>query len=168
MPPADADQMCDEDEQIFWDALDFIALAWSIHDFADEPSWRNALFVGADALGAALPVIPSLGTIRRGTKILSVAEAWSVYSMLRQATRTKGNYGMGSGSRKLSEIMGYAWVGFGHRLSTDGTTLISADNMRQYRPPAWKPSRSQFQSNFQWRSIEHSPWASNGHLTIVD
>ena len=44
---------------------------------------------------------------------------------------------------------------------------ISADGLRQYRPPSFKPMWNEAQSNFERRYQPSGRWQSNGHLTIV-
>ena len=151
-----------------WDALDFIALAWSLHDFLNHPSWKNALYVGADAIGAALPIIPSLGTIRRGARILSGNEVWGMYMDLRRARQTKGVFGLPPRTRADAEILGYAWVGEGYTVASGGRTLVSADKLRQYRPPSWKGKIGRWQANLEWRTVPSGKWTGNGHIDILD
>ncbi len=45
--------------------LDLVSLAVSLRDFICNPSWANAGWLAADAAGAMLPFVPSLGVIRR-------------------------------------------------------------------------------------------------------
>ena len=54
---------------------------------------------------------------------------------LRDATKGKGNYGLGSATRNQADDMGRAWVGDGAKLASDEKTLVSKDGLRQYRPP---------------------------------
>jgi filamentous hemagglutinin len=64
--------------------------------------------------------------------------------------------------------MGEAWVGAGYRVASDGKTLLSADGLRQYRPPSYKPSLDTFQANFESRPPNLTQWQSNAHLDILD
>lgn len=151
-----------------WDARDFISLAWSVGDFLDHPSWKNALCVGADATGAALPVLPSAGTIRRGARILSGDAVWGMYSDLRRARQGIGNFGIPARTRADAEVLGLAWVGKGSRVASDGTNFISANGLKQYRPPSWKRDLNRFQANFEWRHQPSGPWPNNAHTDILD
>lgn len=85
-------------------------------------------------------------------------------------TAGKGNFGLGEATTKQSAILGEAWVGPGYRVASDGKTMISADGLRQYRPPAKKPNSSWtttgVQANFQGRISTKTSWTSNGHLNI--
>jgi len=90
--------------------------------------------------------------------------------ILRSASFGKGNFGLGAATRATSERVGTAWVGEGYEVASDGKTLLSADGLRQYRPPSLKP-RSPFapvQANFESREIPRGQWQSNGHLNITD
>lgn len=49
----------------------------------------------------------------------------------------------------------------------DGKTLVSADGLRQYRPPSMKPNLGIKQANFEQRLIPQGQWQSNGHLDII-
>lgn len=64
--------------------------------------------------------------------------------------------------------MGEAWVGPGYRVASDGKTLVSADGLRQYRPPSFKPSLEKVQANFESRPPGLTQWQSNAHLDIGD
>lgn len=70
--------------------------------------------------------------------------------------------------------MGEAWVGDGYKIASDGRTLVSADGLRQYRPPSNKPNsqyaKTGVQANFERRfeGQTSKQWQSNGHLNITD
>jgi RHS repeat-associated protein len=49
-------------------ALDIVSVGLSLWDFLRCPSWANAGWLGADVLGAVVPFLPSLGTVRRTAK----------------------------------------------------------------------------------------------------
>jgi hypothetical protein len=86
--------------------------------------------------------------------------------ILRDAARGKGNFGLGSGTRAEAERLGRAWVGDGAKLASDGKTLVSADGLRQFRPPSFKPNLGIEQANFEQRLAPSGQWFSNGHLDI--
>jgi hypothetical protein len=46
--------------------------------------------------------------------------------------------------------------------------MLSADRLRQYRPPSYKPSQGKWQANFEQRLVPRGTWQNNGHLDIVD
>jgi len=90
--------------------------------------------------------------------------------ILRDANTVKGNFSLGEATAADANALGKDWVGPGYRVSqTDGTTLISADGLRQYRPPATKSSSyatTGVQANFQSRDVPSGGWQNNGHLNI--
>ncbi len=86
--------------------------------------------------------------------------------ILRDAARGKGNFGLGSGTRAEAERLGRAWVGDGAKVASDGKTLISADGLRQFRPPSFKPNLGIEQANFEQRLVPSGQWFGNGHLDI--
>jgi filamentous hemagglutinin len=93
--------------------------------------------------------------------------------ILRDATRGKGNFGLGSASRAQADGLGSDWVGEGYSVARDGKTLVSADGLRQYRSPSYKPNnaaigRAPYQANFQSRWEPRGAWQRNGHLDILD
>jgi len=81
--------------------------------------------------------------------------------------RGKGNFGLGSGTRADAEKLGRAWVGDGYKVASDGKTLVSSDELRQFRPPSFKPNLGMEQANFERRLIPEGQWFGNGHLDIV-
>ena len=96
---------------------------------------------------------------------------WAKLSgQLSEASKGKGNFGIGSGTREQAEVMGKAWVGDGYKVASDGKTLVSQDGLRQYRPPTYKPYQQGTQANFEQRfpGQETKKWQSNGHLDITD
>lgn len=92
--------------------------------------------------------------------------------ILRQAAETKGDFGLGSASREEADRLGKLWVGSGYRVASNGKFLVSADGLRQYRPPSNKPNSkkawSGVQANFESRSTPSGEWPNNGHLDITD
>ena len=60
----------------------------------------------------------------------------------------------------------HACAGKGYTVASDAKTLLSADGLRQYRSPAYKPNLGRTQANFEWRSVPRGAWDSNGHLDI--
>lgn len=61
-----------------------------------------------------------------------------------------------------------AWVGGNATVSSDGRTLVSADGLRQYRPPTFKPRLNTWQANLEERYLPSGAWQSNGHIDILD
>ena len=87
--------------------------------------------------------------------------------ILRDAAKGKGNFGLGQATAQDAGRLGEAWVGKGYTVASDGKTLISADGLRQFRPPSFKPRLGIQQSNFEQRLQPEGRWQSNGHLDIV-
>jgi hypothetical protein len=96
--------------------------------------------------------------------------------ILREASQLgQGNLTLpGRATRAEVAELGQAWVGPGHRVASDGSTLVSADGLRTFRPPTPKPN-SQFsetgvQVNFETRELIDGRWTvkSNAHLDVSD
>jgi RHS repeat-associated protein len=117
------------------------------------------VMLGASIGPAMEAVAARLGGFSRG----SVAE---MSGMLRTAAGGKGNFGIGSGSARQADAMGKAWVGPSYTIASDGKTLISADGLRQYRPPSYKPSLKKVQANYESRLKDEGRWQANGHLDV--
>jgi hypothetical protein len=88
--------------------------------------------------------------------------------VLRDAAKGKGNFGLGGATQAQARTAGEAWVGQGYSVASDGKTLISADGLRQFRPPSYKPNLGRWQANFEERLVPQGQWQSNGHLDIQD
>lgn len=90
--------------------------------------------------------------------------------IVRDAGKSKGNFGLGSGTASQAERAGQAWVGDGFRVASDGKTLVSSDGLRAFRPPSWKPNEGKYQANFEhWvdGQVSRSPMG-NGHFDVTD
>jgi hypothetical protein len=89
--------------------------------------------------------------------------------ILRRAAQARGNVGSGSATRAEADALGRAWVGPNHTTDQTGTILISADRLRQYRPPSFKPNwqGGVWQANLQSRDVPWGFWINNGHLDIT-
>jgi hypothetical protein len=130
-----------------------------------------------DDATTALSVIPTIGAAKGAlspgqTAIRTVAATedgtWAkINGMLRDASRGKGNFGLGSATYNEAIQAGKAWVGEGFRISKDGSSWISANGLRQFRPPSFKPKLGIQQANFQWRNVNSGAWQGNGHLDII-
>jgi RHS repeat-associated protein len=86
--------------------------------------------------------------------------------ILRDAASGKGNFGIGSATEAEAEALGKAWVGPGARAASDGKSLVSADGLRIYRPPSFKPNLGKVQANFETKVVSGGRPISNGHLDI--
>nr|WP_282667066.1 adhesin [Providencia rustigianii] len=92
--------------------------------------------------------------------------------ILRDAARgNKGNFNLGQATSENANILGEAWVGNGFRVSRDGTSWVSSDGLRIYRPPSFKPnsqySTTGIQANFEQKLTPTGRPISNGHLDII-
>jgi len=123
---------------------------------------------GLANLKKAYDATKTLNNARRGSK--ATKGAGKEIGMLRDAAKGKGNFGLGSGSRAEADKLGKAWVGDGHKVASDGKTLISKDGLKQFRPPSYKPKLDKTQANFEQRfpGQQSNRWQSNGHLDITD
>lgn len=124
-------------------------------------------FMAGELSGLGLAAI--LG--RSGSWFAKGTSDWTKLSgQLTEATKGKGNFGIGSGTREQADVMGKARVGDGYQVASDGKTLVSLDGLRQYRPPTYKPFQQETQANFERRfpGQETKRWQSNAHLDITD
>ena len=118
-------------------------------------------------LPGGLPLI-GLGTNYDSSgRVYDTDDVPQIIGTLRDAKKGKGNFGLGTGSGALADQAGRAWVGEGSIVASDGKTLVSADGLRQYRPPTFKPNLGRVQANFEERPEPSGRWQSNGHLDIV-
>ncbi|MGJ6969227.1 hypothetical protein ACSDR0_45795, partial [Streptosporangium sp. G11] len=131
--------------------------------------------------GAAVKGVKALGAVAsRVGSILGAATAtcrrggcdWAKISgILRDASKGKGNFGLGTGTIAEANQAGASWVGDGYKVvhKKNGDTLwISADGRRQYRLPSYKPNWGNYQANFEWRPGTSGQWQGNGHLHIKE
>jgi RHS repeat-associated protein len=92
--------------QAIWDIPDWISAGLSLRDLACNPSWGNAGWFGLDLLGAALPLVPAAGTVRRAADFVVTPRGQAIH-IPRGATgptptRAPGvQYVGGSGGRGL-------------------------------------------------------------------
>jgi RHS repeat-associated protein len=89
-----------------------------------------------------------------------------ISSIVARASKGNGNFGLGSSSFDEAMNAGKSWVGDGFRIASDGKTMISANGLRQFRPPSLKPRLNKIQANFEWRNVNKGKWQGNGHLDI--
>jgi hypothetical protein len=90
----------------------------------------------------------------------------NINSIVSNASKGTGNFGVGTASVSEANTAGAKWVGEGSRVSSNGKTWISADGTRQYRPPTIKSRSGRYQANFQSRNGTSGEWTNNGHLDI--
>jgi RHS repeat-associated protein len=124
------------------------------------------------SVGTGLTAIGALGAkALLGQAAAATTDDWPVISgIVRDASSGKGNFGLGSGTASQATQAGEAWVGEGYRVASDGTTLISRDGLRAFRPPSFKPNLGTYQANFEYwveGQVRGEPMG-NGHLDITD
>jgi hypothetical protein len=110
------------------------------------------------------------GDKKAGTRSNGLHDADKLSIELVARREEKGNFGLGSGTHQDAERLGREWVGENARLASDGRTLVSADELRQYRPPEFKSRLGREQANFERRTLDaNNKWViiSNGHLDIT-
>jgi hypothetical protein len=122
----------------------------------------------AKAEAAAANVAKNGQTINNSSS-LNVAEQIGI---LRDAAKgNKGYFGLGKATANEANVLGEAWVGPGYRISKDGTSWVSADGLRVYRPPSAKPNSTYattgVQANFEQKLTPGGRPISNGHLDIT-
>jgi len=141
------------------------------------PATRQVTDTGDDVGGQSseadnIATAPKLADQLRQQNLDNIAQA---DSRLAQAVAGSGssnpNFGIGSASASEANRLGLIWVGDGHRVASDGRTLISADGTLRYRPPTSKKTPVEFnptgtQANFEIYSIDGNTILSNGHLVI--
>jgi hypothetical protein len=92
-------------------------------------------------------------------------------AIVRSARRgQKSNFGLGSADEATSKRLAEAFLEPGYWRSKGGYAILSADKLRQYRPPRRKNTEhatTGTQSNFESRRVPEGEWQSNGHLNIV-
>lgn len=123
----------------------------------------RALAAGAGAVGGGV----GRGGAAAGARVAAAGSGRSS-RIVREAAAGRGNFGVGSATSAQANRAGVNWVGQGHRVASDGRTLVSKDGLRQWRPPTHKPKRGSWQSNFESRDYPKGPWLNNGHLDITD
>ncbi|WP_454645471.1 RHS repeat-associated core domain-containing protein [Bradyrhizobium liaoningense] len=123
----------------------------------DEPIFGRIIGRLTGAVGFYFASTVSVGSDDGGWASLS--------GMLRDAASGKGNFTIGSGTPLEASILGEAWVGPGYRVTSKGY-WESADGLRLYRQPEFKPMWRNEQANFMSRYRPSGPWINNGHLSI--
>jgi RHS repeat-associated protein len=150
-------------------AIDSAYNAYQVCSGNEKGSCAGEIAAGAlgIAMGGAGASAMRAGLAAR--RAANSADDWPVLSgIVRDASKGKGNFGLGSGTASQAERAGKAWVGEGYMMASDGKTLVSASGLRQWRPPSYKPILGKWQSNFESRLVPRGQWQGNGHLDITD
>jgi hypothetical protein len=86
----------------------------------------------------------------------------------------KKDFGIGSATREEADELGQIFVGPGY--VDKGDRFVSADGLRVYRKPSYKPGRNQTQANFitqqrrydkKGKELSKKEVVGNGHLDIL-
>ncbi len=143
-----------------------------------EPDWRYVAF-GSNLMqgqfGAAASIFGSIWqeafhnpgfwlsmALSTGYSALNM----QANSILTNARNGRGCFGLGSASYAEANLAGAKWVGENYRVSSNGRMWISADGLRQYRLPSYKPKLKKYQANFESRNTDSGEWTNNGHLDV--
>jgi hypothetical protein len=96
--------------------------------------------------------------------------AAEIASFLDDAATGMGNFRLGRASARVAQALGIAWVAAGARsIRKQGLGFdveISADGLRQYRSPSYKPNQRRIQANYDRRERSAGDWQHRGHLDI--
>ena len=118
--------------------------------------------------------------VRDTGEILSSAKKYEIESSklgeemgrLREATKTKGDFGMGAGKINEAEFLGESWVG-PNAIKKDypgkpGKYMyISNDGTKVYREAAFKPNLNKTQANYEWKDVPGGDVIGNGHFDVI-
>jgi RHS repeat-associated protein len=137
----------------------------AIRDAIAEVGPEESMAIIGDA-GGQIVGFRFLGNIQQWIKEARNCRVAQEIGILRAAASGKGNFGVGSATTSTSLRLGRAWVGEGYTIASDGKTLLSVDELRQFRPPSFKPNLGRFQANFESRWVPEGQWQTNGHLDI--
>ena len=120
---------------------------------------------GSSGASAQLPSATNAGSLTTAEKMAILREAAAGGSL------GKGNFSLGQATADEANELGAAWVGPGYRVSSDGSSWVSSDGLKIYRPPSAKPNSSYattgVQANFESKLTAGSRPISNGHLNIT-
>lgn len=127
----------------------------------------------AAALGPGIPV-GAVGQIKKSANTgLTQLQQQSI--LVEASVLEKGSLTLkGRATRTEAADLGEVWVGPGCRAASDGETLVSADGLRTFRPPAPKENSpftdTGVQVNFEKRERIGGKWSirSNAHLDVSD
>lgn len=145
-------------------------LVKDVFDWRDLAEGRPGEFLGNNLpwLICLIDAANGVKGIRATTQEGNLHNLAELSGLLRSAARGKGNFGLGQSTYATAKEAGTAWVGPGYRTARGGKLLISADGLRQFRMPSYKPQLGFWQANFEERLVPKGQWQSNGHLDIVD
>lgn len=122
---------------------------------------RGAEGFGESFMSLELMAAPGLKAIP-----LSFTAAGRAAAIAGRAGAAAGFVGLGSATWEEAMAAGRQFLGRGFRASSKGDAWLSADGLRQFRAPSYKPKLGKMQANFESRSVPRGDWTRNGHLDI--
>jgi RHS repeat-associated protein len=141
-----------------------------LHPVQSESERKFHLWLAAHGAKEVRAEIPFLfgpvGSLSAAAEAAELSYMARLSGILREAAAGKGNFGIGEASAGEAAELGDAWVGPGARTASDGVTKVSADGLRVYRPPSFKPSFGKVQANLEQKAVPGGQPISNGHLDI--
>jgi RHS repeat-associated protein len=169
----------DADGRIAWFIPPLIAAGSAFGYNMFSPSTANAPGLGESTIASQTTgeFLVDVAMMETGGRAIAYAggkllQSLRLGGLLRDAAQGKGNFGLGTATRQEAELMGQAWVGEGYTVASNGTTLVSADGLRIFRPPSAKPNSpyttTGVQANFEQKMTRGGRPYSNGHLDILD
>lgn len=107
-----------------------------------------------------------------GGKACRGLAAAEIASFLHDAATGMGNFRLGRAGDRVARALGSEWVGAGARsIRKQGLGFdveVSADGLRQFRSPSYKPNQRRIQANYDRREKPAGDWRHRGHLDIDD
>ena len=171
-------QMDPSDLQVFKDNIKYYEWCANMIYAYGEPDWRYVAF-GYNLMQSQFRASASIfGSIWQDAfqnpgfwLSMALSTGYSALNMqansiLTNARNGRGCFGLGSASYAEANLAGAKWVGENYRVSSNGKMWISADGLRQYRLPSYKPKLKKYQANFESRNTNGGEWINNGHLDV--
>ena len=171
-------QMDPSDLQAFKDNVKYYERCANMIYASGEPDWRYVAFgynLMQSQFGASASIFGSIwqDAFQNPGFWLSMALStgysalnMQANSILTNARNGRGCFELGSASYAEANMAGAKWVGENYWVSSNGRMWISADGLRQYRLPSYKPKLKKYQANFESRNTNGGKWINNGHLDV--
>ena len=153
-------QQMESSAYAYWDSLSGRTDPWDAYRMEGVAGYHIASFF---VPGWVVKGVGKIGLVGR----LTLAEQMAILRLAKEGVK---DFSLGLAKYDDAIILGRAWVGEGFIVASDGTTLVSANKLKQFRPPSLKDSpfaSTGVQANFQWRANPSSRWLGNGHLNII-
>lgn len=153
-------QQMESSAYAYWDSLSGRTDPWDAYRMEGVAGYHIASFF---VPGWVVKGVGKIGLVGR----LTLAEQMAILRLAKEGVK---DFSLGLAKYDDAIILGRAWVGEGFTVASDGTTLVSADKLKQFRPPSLKNSpfaSTGVQANFEWRANPSGRWLGNGHLNII-